>query len=725
MAPQPFFGGDDARDLSTAVIITNWNYGHFLNECIGSAVNQTTRPTEVIVVDDGSTDGSAAVLEQWANEITVVKKPNGGQASAFNAGFQKSSSDIVLFLDADDLLRPEAIETILTNWSIEASALSFGLETIDFTGRSQGIYAESMIAKNGDNRPDVLRHGVFTFPPTSGNAFNRNCLKEILPMDESRWAISADLYLLTATALHGRMITIRSVLGSYRIHSGNNHYVASASRVWVHARGLADMAAAIKVFADMPNLPADSKQEQRLLRIRLRLCSLEILCRRLEYFGAGSKLEIARQAFLALGKTLSMNLPISIKIPTMLFLLMFAATSSWIKRVRVWMADVREVPRLFQYVIRIMGFGRVERLLEELNRSRWPEDIRVNEELGFGMLGKQTNLLAEGWMYDLGDGRQWSKGSKAVLEFSIYPPPGPVQFCIGVEMVPFLMEWPIKFEAMLGDVTMWIGQITGSGTIAIDVPPVMLEKGHVQRLTIRCQTYDRMWRLRRFFELPPRFSIQYFSIRPAVSDPALPYLPIGPMLPISRLLGDAPDALGWALRPDGSAAMIQPEATLTAIINRPDLPLELQLVATGERAKGRLRILCSDIELYAGQAQLPSRLRLRLPKSEKTGPDVLRLSVLFFADDPLDRITPAIREIGVSPIRSRPLSAAYDEQSIERHAPIAVGQRISFDTASYSGPMLGSGWSECNDRGVANSEQEAELLINVDSQASDLVLHIE
>lgn len=93
-----------------SIIVNNYNYGRFLKEAVDSALNQTYPSTEVIVVDDGSTDNSRDIIAAYGNQILPVLKENGGQASAFNAGFRVSHGEVVLFLDSDDALIPTAVE---------------------------------------------------------------------------------------------------------------------------------------------------------------------------------------------------------------------------------------------------------------------------------------------------------------------------------------------------------------------------------------------------------------------------------------------------------------------------------------------------------------------------------------------------------------------------------------------------------------------------------------
>src|SRR6476646_282737 len=93
-----------------SILINNYNYERFLKDAIDSALNQTYSKIEVIVVDDGSTDNSRSVIESYQDKVTAIFKENGGQASAFNTGFEASQGEIICFLDADDMFQPEKVK---------------------------------------------------------------------------------------------------------------------------------------------------------------------------------------------------------------------------------------------------------------------------------------------------------------------------------------------------------------------------------------------------------------------------------------------------------------------------------------------------------------------------------------------------------------------------------------------------------------------------------------
>jgi glycosyltransferase involved in cell wall biosynthesis len=103
----------DAGLRVVSIVISSFNYERFLAQAIDSALSQTWPPVEVIVVDDGSTDASQAVIERYGAHVHAIVKPNGGQGSTLNAGFARSRGDVVMFLDSDDVLLPTAVEQVV------------------------------------------------------------------------------------------------------------------------------------------------------------------------------------------------------------------------------------------------------------------------------------------------------------------------------------------------------------------------------------------------------------------------------------------------------------------------------------------------------------------------------------------------------------------------------------------------------------------------------------
>ncbi len=96
-----------------SVVIPAYNYERYVGETVRSALGQTHPEIEVLVVDDGSTDGTGEVVRGFGDRVRYLPKENGGLGSARNYGIERARGEFLVFLDADDLLEPEAVEAML------------------------------------------------------------------------------------------------------------------------------------------------------------------------------------------------------------------------------------------------------------------------------------------------------------------------------------------------------------------------------------------------------------------------------------------------------------------------------------------------------------------------------------------------------------------------------------------------------------------------------------
>ncbi len=228
-------------DVLISIIINNYNYDRFLRAAIDSALSQTYQPVEVIVVDDGSIDRSRATIASYGRQITTVLKENGGQASALNAGFALSHGDIVIFLDADDVLLPEAAR-LAANVFLDkphVSKVMYRMEIIDTTGRRTGVIkpADHLPLPSGDLSRQVLAFPFdLTWMPTSGNAFSGRVLRQIFPIPAASFRILADFYLSQVTPLFGPVVFLKEVGGCYRVHGHNSYELAGQGINLNHVR---------------------------------------------------------------------------------------------------------------------------------------------------------------------------------------------------------------------------------------------------------------------------------------------------------------------------------------------------------------------------------------------------------------------------------------------------------------------------------------------------------
>ena len=99
-----------------SVVIPVYNVERYLDRCLQSVVNQTYTNLQILLVDDGSTDGSGRLAEQWASRdarIVVLHKPNGGLSDARNYAMRYAEGEYWAFVDSDDFIRPQMMEGLL------------------------------------------------------------------------------------------------------------------------------------------------------------------------------------------------------------------------------------------------------------------------------------------------------------------------------------------------------------------------------------------------------------------------------------------------------------------------------------------------------------------------------------------------------------------------------------------------------------------------------------
>lgn len=226
--------------LLVSIIINNYNYGRFLRQAIDSAINQTYSHSETIVVDDGSTDNSLEIIKSYGEQIIPVLKKNGGQASAFNAGFAASKGEIICFLDSDDIFLPEKIVEVIKvfnvhqeiGWCFHNLRLvdtngSVLPERVDFQGSSQECDFRQVIVTKGKLRLKT--------PATSGLCFKRSFLQQILPMPEAERVSIGDHYLRFTSIALSKGFLLAEELALQRLH-GENAYTLRDDQQQLKAR---------------------------------------------------------------------------------------------------------------------------------------------------------------------------------------------------------------------------------------------------------------------------------------------------------------------------------------------------------------------------------------------------------------------------------------------------------------------------------------------------------
>lgn len=209
--------------MTFSIIIPAYNAEAFLAECLDSIAPQRGDDCEVIVVDDGSTDRTAAILAErpW---LTVVSQSNRGMSAARNRGLQQAQGDYILFVDADDRLRPDALATLRPNLRGD-DIICFGAEQLDMqTAKANDCrrpHFEGTMDGHEYMQRELLRPAAIHFVCIWQRAYRRLFLAEHgLCFNTGLRHAEDDLFTLQAMHYAQHVVQLDAVLYTYRVHPG-------------------------------------------------------------------------------------------------------------------------------------------------------------------------------------------------------------------------------------------------------------------------------------------------------------------------------------------------------------------------------------------------------------------------------------------------------------------------------------------------------------------------
>lgn len=203
-----------------SVVIPCFNYARYVASAIDSVLTQEYPNKELIVVNDGSTDGSAEVIARYSGRLTNVSQENRGSIGAYNRGFSMARGAIVILLDADDVLSPDALADIAKAWYPSCAKVQYDVSIIDAAGADMGRRFCNFTAEYDAAavRRSFERTGTYRWPITVGNAYSRWFAELMFPLTVPH---GPDGALNTVAPIYGDVVTIPEVLASYRVHGAN------------------------------------------------------------------------------------------------------------------------------------------------------------------------------------------------------------------------------------------------------------------------------------------------------------------------------------------------------------------------------------------------------------------------------------------------------------------------------------------------------------------------
>lgn len=222
--------------MLVSVLVDTYNHARFLPQALDSVLAQELPDAamEVVVVDDGSTDDTPAVLARYGERVRVLRKENGGQGSAFNAGIRACRGEWIAFLDGDDWWLPGKLARVVAEVRREPALVAVGHGLVEVDELAGRRYDVAPVERREFDLRSAAGARAFTgcmaYLGTSRLFARRDVLLSLLDVPEAL-TYEADEYLFTLLPACGRVAVLPDRLTCYRIHGGNL-YQGSRTAAW-------------------------------------------------------------------------------------------------------------------------------------------------------------------------------------------------------------------------------------------------------------------------------------------------------------------------------------------------------------------------------------------------------------------------------------------------------------------------------------------------------------
>lgn len=207
------------KAASVSVIVPVWNGAAYLRECLDNILGQTQPPKELIVVDDGSTDETPAILKSYGDRIVTIRQPQSGQSAATMAGIDRASGLLLAFQDCDDLWPADKLE-------VQLKALSDSPELEAVFGMSEQFVSE----EHSDNPRLEPRETVLVGKITQCMLIHREAFDRVGPFDTSIRTAQFFDWLSRAEAAGLRYEVLDRIVHHRRLHPDNHGRVNTKAR---------------------------------------------------------------------------------------------------------------------------------------------------------------------------------------------------------------------------------------------------------------------------------------------------------------------------------------------------------------------------------------------------------------------------------------------------------------------------------------------------------------
>jgi hypothetical protein len=241
--------------LDVTAIVPTYNRAEYLGDCLTSLLAQTRPPRQLIVVDDGSTDGTPELIRSFGATLEHHRQDNAGKATALNRGLAEARGDAVWIFDDDDVAVPEALELLSDALgSDDGAGFAFGgHESFSAPGAPAAPRAPTVDASVDldDLFHEVLSRRVYVFQ--AAMLVRRRCYDEVGPFDPA-FVRAQDFDMLVRLAARYPATQVDAVVFRQRQHTGDRgpaHLRIAGTEVWDQQYGF-DVQVARKVHDTVP-----------------------------------------------------------------------------------------------------------------------------------------------------------------------------------------------------------------------------------------------------------------------------------------------------------------------------------------------------------------------------------------------------------------------------------------------------------------------------------------
>lgn len=214
-----------------SIVVANYNYERYIGLTIESVLAQTYSNWELVIIDDGSTDGSLELIDRYRradSRVRLLRKENGGHGSALNVARPAARGEILCLLDSDDLYLPHKIQQVVDCFQREQTAgfVVHRVIRINQNGRRQGIWPMSDALPEGWYGSALFESGgvLANLPPTSGISLRREVAEAIFPMPVEKPLVNCpDQVMMRLAPLVTPIAKLDEPLSEYRLHNANSY----------------------------------------------------------------------------------------------------------------------------------------------------------------------------------------------------------------------------------------------------------------------------------------------------------------------------------------------------------------------------------------------------------------------------------------------------------------------------------------------------------------------